>query len=162
MGFLDFFAKKTSKSENERSYYPGGRTFGIKLLYDPDTDQLSYIGRYAIRGSFKGTDVVDIAVKEISNTHGVVLFHGRAEVLFTSDILPLSVCKAAQEWLIARGEGYASQSETSSALQTDSQASLQGQSDPFEELKKLKELADLGIITAEEYEIKRQQLLERI
>lgn len=39
MGFFDFFTKKTPKSENERTYYPGGRTFGIKLVYDPDADK---------------------------------------------------------------------------------------------------------------------------
>ena len=202
MGFFDFFTKKTPKSENERTYYPGGRTFGIKLTYDPDADKLSYIGRYSIRGSFTGADVTNVAVNAISNTHGVVMLHGGDEVLFTSDILPLSVCKAAQEWLLVRGEGYITQPngdvikpesagsapgpvisqaqeaeavtapvetasvEAPAAPQATEQSQPEpqtlAQGDPFEELKKLKELADLGIITAEEYEAKRQKLLERI
>lgn len=202
MGFFDFFTKKTPKSENERTYYPGGRTFGIKLTYDPDADKLSYIGRYSIHGSFTGADVTNVAVNAISNTHGVVMLHGGDAVLFTSDILPLSVCKAAQEWLLVRGEGYITQPNgdvikpdtvanvaaqdaevpaepvisqaedktevaTSGEMQAPQEAHAESQvqaaqGDPFEELKKLKELADLGIITAEEYEAKRQKLLERI
>lgn len=34
--------------------------------------------------------------------------------------------------------------------------------DPYEELKKLKELYEMGVISAEEYEEKRKKLLERI
>jgi len=36
----------------------------------------------------------------------------------------------------------------------------QAPSDPYEELKKLKELLDLGIVTEEEFETKKKQLLD--
>lgn len=204
MGIFDFFTKKTPKSENERTYYPGGRTFGIKLIYDPDADRLSYIGRYSIRGSFKGADVTEVAVKAISSTHGVIMLHSGVAVVFTSDILPLTVCRAAQAWLLVRGEGYITKANgevikpeptmedaanggivASSDIPTSGDRAPRGettatrhvalshdmpveastspvQDDPFETLKKLKELADLGIITAEEYEAKRQKLVDRI
>lgn len=204
MGFFDFFTKKTPKSENERTYYPGGRTFGIKLIYDPDADRLSYIGRYSIRGSFKGADITEVVVKAISSTHGVIMLHSGAAVVFTSDILPLTVCRAAQAWLLVRGEGYITKANgevikpeptmedvasggtlASSDIPTSGDRAPGGettatrhvaashdmpveaptspvQDDPFEALKKLKELADLGIITAEEYEAKRQKLVDRI
>lgn len=39
-------------------------------------------------------------------------------------------------------------------------AAKQAGSDPYEELKKLKELLDLGIVTEEEFNIKKKQLLD--
>ncbi len=39
---------------------------------------------------------------------------------------------------------------------------LENEEDPLEKLKKLKELYDMGVITAEEYEEKRKKLLEQI
>ena len=39
-------------------------------------------------------------------------------------------------------------------------ADVPARSDPYEELKKLKELLDLGIVTEEEFEAKKKQLLD--
>lgn len=43
---------------------------------------------------------------------------------------------------------------------SESQQTQQSNSDPYEELKKAKELLDMGIISQEEFEIKKKQLLE--
>ena len=48
----------------------------------------------------------------------------------------------------------------SSGLTQDSQVSAPAVSDPYEEMKKLKELLDLGIITQEEFDAKKKQLLD--
>ena len=43
---------------------------------------------------------------------------------------------------------------------SETQQIQQNSNDPYEELKKAKELLDMGIISQEEFEVKKKQLLE--
>lgn len=52
------------------------------------------------------------------------------------------------------------QSEAAGQLQDSQSAIPAAGQDPYEELKKLKELLDLGIITQEEFDTKKKQLLD--
>ncbi|WP_456478169.1 PH domain-containing protein [Geoglobus ahangari] len=64
-----------------------------------------------------------------------------------------------EEWEIRKPKELVTKSvQVATPVATSASAS----EDPIEQLKKLKELFDAGIITAEEYEEKKQKLLEKI
>ena len=53
------------------------------------------------------------------------------------------------------------QIETNEKIKTESDVNVTGKKDLYLELKKLKELLDSGIITQEEFEIEKKELLEK-
>lgn len=177
MDFLNWF-KKTGKTD-QIGYWPGGRILGVKLIFDPDTDEYTYRGRYGVGFSFFGRDVHHTEIKEVSRTHSVVLVQGESACIATFDVLPLQVCQNVKEWIDsqatvaydyeAQGKGklvnispLAPPEEVTAAAPQPAAAGSKNQDDPFEALKKLKELLDLGAITEAEFEEKKKEFLEKM
>lgn len=176
MGFFDFF--KSSKVADAETYSPGSRIDGITLIFTPSTGTIEYQGRYGMRGSFQNRDVRTVEYKAVSNTHGVLLIQGNEGTLFTTDVLRRGVCDNAKTWIDARLpsaeeiapkanaateiDGQQGESATVHSASLTSAASVADGEDVYEELKKLKELYDLHILTEEEFEAKKAVLLKRI
>ena len=59
-----------------------------------------------------------------------------------------------------REKGESAQADAAQTGQTAGQTAAPAVNDPYEELKKLKELLDLDIVTQEEFDAKKKQLLD--
>ena len=67
---------------------------------------------------------------------------------------------ALREFERLREQGALRSPDSAESTETVQTATAPAASDPYEELKKLKELLDMDIITKEEFDIKKKQLLD--
>ncbi|MDI3475818.1 MAG: hypothetical protein PWQ79_1198 [Thermococcaceae archaeon] len=65
----------------------------------------------------------------------------------------------SETWILKKPRELVTRTAPAGAVITHPPATTE---DPYEEMKKLKELYEMGVISAEEYEEKRKKLLERI
>lgn len=65
----------------------------------------------------------------------------------------------SETWILKKPRELVTRTAPAGAVITHPPATAE---DPYEEMKKLKELYEMGVISAEEYEEKRKKLLERI
>ena len=182
MGFFDWF---TQTPDHIISYAPGGHTLQVKITYNTETGLFTYRGRYGTRAKFYDTDIDHIDNKEVSRTHRVLLIQGRDTCLATLDVLTNLVNENLQAWIESRGTiayDYDQQQrglwvntaavkaaidagppvETTSIEVEDTSDVLPTQDDPILRIKQLKELLDIEAITDEEFQQKKEELLNKI
>lgn len=187
MGFFDWF---TQTPDHIISYAPGGHTLQVKITYNTETGLFTYRGRYGTRAKFYDTDIDHIDNKEVSRTHRVLLIQGQDTCLATLDVLTNLVNDNLQAWIESRGTvayDYDQQQrglwvntaavkaaidagppiETSSievedVSDTSPSDTTPLQDDPILRIKQLKELLDIGAITDEEFQQKKEELLNKI
>ena len=182
MGFFDWF---TQTPDHIISYAPGGHTLQVKITYNTETGLFTYRGRYGTRAKFYDTDIAHIDNKEVSRTHRVLLIQGRDTCLATLDVLTNLVNENLQAWIESRGTiayDYDQQQrglwvntaavkaaidagppvETTSIEVEDTSDVLPTQDDPILRIKQLKELLDIEAITDEEFQQKKEELLNKI
>lgn len=150
------------KTENLLTYWPGGRVLNIRITYNPDTDVFEYRGNYGSKANFKGQDIQQIEINEVSHDRSIVIIQGKETCLGTLDILPHQVCDNIRLWINNRGQIDESSQETASPVPTVTDAPAPNGENQFEKLKQLKELLDLGIISEEEFAEKKAQLLKEL
>ncbi len=182
MGFFDWF---TQTPDHIISYAPGGHTLQVKITYNTETGLFTYRGRYGTRAKFYDTDIDHIDNKEVSRTHRVLLIQGRDTCLATLDVLTNLVNENLHAWIESRGTvayDYDQQQrglwvntaavkaaidagppvETTSIEVEDTSDVLPTQDDPILRIKQLKELLDIEAITDEEFQQKKEELLNKI
>lgn len=182
MGFFDWF---TQTPDHIISYAPGGHTLQVKITYNTETGLFTYRGRYGTRAKFYDTDIDHIDNKEVSRTHRVLLIQGRDTCLATLDVLTNLVNENLQAWIESRGAvayDYDQQQrglwvntaavkaaidagppvETTSIEVEDTSDVLPTQDDPILRIKQLKELLDIEAIIDEEFQQKKEELLNKI
>lgn len=187
MGFFDWF---TQTPDHIISYAPGGHTLQVKITYNKETGLFTYRGRYGTRAKFYDKNIDHIDNKEVSRTHRVLLIQGHNTCLATLDVLTNLVNQNLQAWIESRGTvayDYDQQQRglwvntaavkaaidagppvkaTSIEVETISDASPSDmtpiQDDPILRIKQLKELLDIGAITNEEFQQKKEELLNKI
>ena len=182
MGFFDWF---TQTPDHIISYAPGGHTLQVKITYNTETGIFTYRGRYGTRAKFYDTDIDHIDNKEVSRTHRVLLIQGRDTCLATLDVLTNLVNENLHAWIESRGTvayDYDQQQrglwvntaavkaaidagppvETTSIEVEDTSDVLPTQDDPILRIKQLKELLDIEAITDEEFQQKKEELLNKI
>ena len=182
MGLFDWF---TQTPDHIISYAPGGHTLQVKITYNTETGLFTYRGRYGTRAKFYDTDIDHIDNKEVSRTHRVLLIQGRDTCLATLDVLTNLVNENLHAWIESRGTvayDYDQQQrglwvntaavkaaidagppvETTSIEVEDTSDVLPTQDDPILRIKQLKELLDIEAITDEEFQQKKEELLNKI
>lgn len=189
MGFFDWF---TRTPDHIISYAPGGHTLQVNITYNTETGLFTYRGRYGTRAKFYDKDIDHIDNKEVSRTHRVLLIQGQDTCLATLDILTNLVNENLQAWIESRGTvayDYDQQQrglwvntaavkaaidagppvETATIEVVDTSEEDTNTSnvvpvldDPILRIKQLKELLDLGAITDEEFQQKKEELLNQI
>lgn len=188
MGLFDWF---TQTPDHIISYAPGGHTLQVKITYNTKTGLFTYRGRYGTRAKFYDTDIDHIDNKEVSRTHRVLLIQGRDTCLATLDVLTNLVNQNLQAWIESRGtvaydydqqqrglwvntaavkaaidagppvETATIEVEDTSENTTTSDV-VPALDDPILRIKQLKELLDMGAITDEEFQQKKEELLNKI
>ena len=189
MGFFDWF---TRTPEHIISYAPGGHTLQVNITYNTETGLFTYRGRYGTRAKFYDKDIDHIDNKEVSRTHRVLLIQGQDTCLATLDILTNLVNENLQAWIESRGTvaydydqqqrglwvntaavkaaidaGPPVETATIEVVETSEEATNTSNvvpvlDDPILRIKQLKELLDLGAITDEEFQQKKEELLNQI
>lgn len=189
MGFFDWF---TQTPDHIISYAPGGHTLQVKITYNTETGLFTYRGRYGTRAKFYDTDIDHIDNKEVSRTHRVLLIQGKDTCLATLDVLTNLVNENLQAWIESRGEvayDYDQQQRglwvntaavkaaidagppvEPSAIEVEETTPSESvesntnpvQEDPIHRIKQLKELLDIGALTDEEFQQKKEELLQKI
>ena len=189
MGFFDWF---TQTPDHIISYAPGGHTLQVKITYNTETGLFTYRGRYGTRAKFYDKDIDHIDNKEVSRTHRVLLIQGKDTCLATLDILTNLVNENLQAWIESRGtvaydydqqqrglwvntaavkaaidagppmETSTIEVEVTSEDATNTSNVVPVLDDPILRIKQLKELLDLGAITDEEFQQKKEELLNQI
>ena len=163
MGFFDWF---TQTPDHIISYAPGGHTLQVKITYNTETGLFTYRGRYGTRAKFYDTDIDHIDNKEVSRTHRVLLIQGQNTCLATLDVQRgLWVNTAAVKAAIDAGppvETTTIEVEDTSDDATNTSNVVPTQDDPILRIKQLKELLDIGAITDEEFQQKKEELLNKI
>ena len=151
----------------------------------------SYIASYGTRAKFYDTDIDHIDNKEVSRTHRVLLIQGRDTCLATLDVLTNLVNENLQAWIESRGSvaydydqqqrglwvntasvkaaidaGPPVETATIEVEDTSENATISNvvpaMDDPILRIKQLKELLDMGAITDEEFQQKKEELLNKI
>ena len=188
MGFFDWF---TRTPDHIISYAPGGHTLQVNITYNTETGLFTYRGRYGTRAKFYDKDIDHIDNKEVSRTHRVLLIQGQDTCLATLDILTNLVNENLQAWIESRGTvaydyeqqrglwvntaavkaaidaGPPVETATIEVVETSEEATNTSNvvpvlDDPILRIKQLKELLDLGAITDEEFQQKKEELLNQI
>ena len=189
MGFFDWF---TRTPDHIISYAPGGHTLQVNITYNTETGLFTYRGRYGTRAKFYDKDIDHIDNKEVSRTHRVLLIQGQDTCLATLDILTNLVNENLQAWIESRGTvaydyeqqqrglwvntaavkaainaGPPVKTATIEVVETSEEATNTSNvvpvlDDPILRIKQLKELLDLGAITDEEFQQKKEELLNQI
>ena len=189
MGFFDWF---TRTPDHIISYAPGGHTLQVNITYNTETGLFTYRGRYGTRAKFYDKDIDHIDNKEVSRTHRVLLIQGQDTCLATLDILTNLVNENLQAWIESRGTvaydydqqqrglwvntaavkaaidaGPPMETATIEVVETSEEATNTSNvvpvlDDPILRIKQLKELLDLGAITDEEFQQKKEELLNQI
>ena len=189
MGFFDWF---TQTPDHIISYAPGGHTLQVNITYNTETGLFTYHGRYGTRAKFYDKDIDYIDNKEVSRTHRVLLIQGQDTCLATLDILTNLVNENLQAWIESRGTvaydydqqqrglwvntaavkaaidaGPPMETATIEVVETSEEATNTSNvvpvlDDPILRIKQLKELLDLGAITDEEFQQKKEELLNQI
>ena len=189
MGFFDWF---TRTPDHIISYAPGGHTLQVNITYNTETGLFTYHGRYGTRAKFYDKDIDYIDNKEVSRTHRVLLIQGQDTCLATLDILTNLVNENLQAWIESRGTvaydydqqqrglwvntaavkaaidaGPPMETATIEVVETSEEATNTSNvvpvlDDPILRIKQLKELLDLGAITDEEFQQKKEELLNQI
>lgn len=189
MGFFDWF---TRTPDHIISYAPGGHTLQVNITYNTETGLFTYHGRYGTRAKFYDKDIDHIDNKEVSRTHRVLLIQGQDTCLATLDILTNLVNENLQAWIESRGTvaydydqqqrglwvntaavkaaidaGPPMETATIEVVETSEEATNTSNvvpvlDDPILRIKQLKELLDLGAITDEEFQQKKEELLNQI
>lgn len=187
MGFFDWFKQAP---DHILSYAPGGHTLQVKITYDTQTGLFTYRGRYGTRAKFYDKDIDHIDNKEVSRTHRVLLIQGQDTCLATLDVLTNLVNENLQAWIESRGTvAYdyeqqqrglwvntvavkaaidagppveASSIEVETINDDNPSDTTPIQDDPILRIKQLKELLDIGAITNEEFQQKKEELLNKI
>ncbi len=189
MGFFDWF---TRTPDHIISYAPGGHTLQVNITYNTETGLFTYRGRYGTRAKFYDKDIDYIDNKEVSRTHRVLLIQGQDTCLATLDILTNLVNENLQAWIESRGtvaydydqqqrglwvntaavkaaidagppmETATIEVEDTSEKATNTSNVVPVLDDPILRIKQLKELLDLGAITDEEFQQKKEELLNQI
>lgn len=185
MGLFDWF---TQTADHIISYTPGGQSLQVKITYNTETGLFTYRGRYGTRAKFYDTDIDHIDNKAVSRTHRVLLIQGRDTCLATLDVLTNLVNENLQAWIESRGTvayDYDQQQrglwvntasvkvpiESGPPMEpipiqvgdaSDDHEHMLAQDDPIVRIKQLKELLDLGAITEEEFQQKKEELLNKI
>ena len=67
--------------------------------------------------------------------------------------------KKAQDTYSKLYERYSNYKTRENNQMKDEENTIKNQNDPYDELKKIKELLDMGIITQEEFDTKKKELL---
>lgn len=189
MGFFDWFTQPT---DHIISYAPGGRSLQVKITYNTKTGLFTYRGRYGTHAKFYDKDINHIDNKEVSRTHRVLLIQGHNTCLATLDVLTNLVNQNLQAWIESCGTvayDYDQQQrglwvntgavkaaieagppvetanievEDSSEDATNTSDIVPTQDDPILRIKQLKELLDMKAITVEEFQQKKEELLNKI
>ena len=189
MGFFDWF---TRTPDHIISYAPGGHTLQVNITYNTETGLFTYRGRYGTRAKFYDKDIDHIDNKEVSRTHRVLLIQGQDTCLATLDILTNLVNENLQAWIESRGTvaydydqqqrglwvntaavkaaidaGPPVKTATIEVVETSEAATNTSNvvpvlDDPILRIKQLKELLELGAITDEEFQQKKEELLNQI
>lgn len=189
MGFFDWF---TQTPDHIISYAPGGHTLQVKITYNTETGLFTYRGRYGTHAKFYDTDIDHIDNKEVSRTHRVLLIQGKDTCLATLDVLTNLVNENLQAWIESRGAvaydydqqqrglwvntaavkaaidaGPPVETATIEVEDTSDDAASTSvptptEDDPILRIKQLKELLDMGAITDEEFQQKKEELLNKI
>ena len=163
----------------------------VKITYNTKTGLFTYRGRYGTRAKFYDTDIDHIDNKEVSRTHRVLLIQGRDTCLATLDVLTNLVNENLQAWIESRGSvaydydqqqrglwvntasvkaaidaGPPVETATIEVEDTSENATISNvvpaMDDPILRIKQLKELLDMGAITDEEFQQKKEELLNKI
>ena len=189
MGFFDWF---TRTPDHIISYAPGGHTLQVNITYNTETGLFTYRGRYGTRAKFYDKDIDHIDNKEVSRTHRVLLIQGQDTCLATLDILTNLVNENLQAWIESRGTvaydyeqqqrglwvntaavkaaidaGPPVKTATIEVVETSEEATNTSNvvpvlDDPILRINQLKELLDLGAMTDEEFQQKKEELLNQI
>lgn len=188
MGLFDWF---TQPPDHIISYAPGGHTLQVKITYNKETGLFTYRGRYGTRAKFYDKDIDHIDNKEVSRTHRVLLIQSKDSCLATLDVLTNLVNENLQAWIESRGTvaydydqqqrglwvnmaavktaidaGPPVETATIEVEEVSENATTSDivptQDDPILRIKQLKELLDIGAITDEEFQQKKEELLNKI
>lgn len=189
MGFFDWF---TQPQDHIISYAPGGQSLQVKITYNKETGLFTYRGRYGTYAKFYDKDIEYIDNKEVSRTHRVLLIQGQTTCLATLDILTNLVNENLQAWIESRGSVAYDYDQQQRGLWVNTAAvkaainagppvdpttikventsddtakvsnGVSHHDDPILRIKQLKELHDIGAITNEEFQQKKEELLNKI
>lgn len=163
MGIFSFW-KKT----NEIEYYPGGRILNVHLRWNQDTGKIRYYGIYGSRASFNSQDVKEVEWKRLNEKQAILVIKSENAVLATFDILPARVSYNMKQWLDSKGkvamvydENVVEPIPEIDPMGEATDTAVPNLSDEaMDALRKLKELRDLDILSEEEFQEKKQAILD--
>lgn len=187
MGLFNFWTKKDKNREDCKEYWPGGRMLQVHLTYDVTNLVVKYFGRYGVTSSFSVVAIREIKYNKVSNTHASLSILGDDECLAVFDILSNSINHSIIRWLhhefanthqlrehtiifphIAESDTIAidtNQCDMTTRMDYSLPEGIQvidSSLDFSSLLRQLKQLHDEGVITDEEFESKKQDILSRL
>lgn len=191
MGLFNFWTKKDKNREDCKEYWPGGRMLQVHLTYDVTNLVVKYFGRYGVTSSFSVVAIREIKYNKVSNTHASLSILGDDECLAVFDILSNSINHSIIRWLhhefanthqlrehtiifphIAESDNITidtridtNQCDMTTRMDYSLPEGIQvidSSLDFSSLLRQLKQLHDEGVITDEEFESKKQDILSRL